>query len=110
MYADNGGRALWMTMLKLGYTNPLTDTFGAHPVLGPIFDLNDGITYTLASPDGLEIPAPPRTLHLAGNIRTQGEAATRSITRHNRTVTAQLFVGPAANVVALLTALRELLQ
>lgn len=98
------------TTLKLGYTNPLTDSFGAHPLLGAVIDLNDGVTFTLASPDGLEMLAPARTLALAGNIRTQGEVATRSITRHNRTVTAQLFVGPAANVGTLLAALRELLQ
>ena len=85
------------TVLKLGYTTPLTDAFGAHPTLGAVIDLNDGITFTLASPDGLEIPAPPRSIVLAGNIRSQGEIATRAITRHNRTVTARLFVGPASS-------------
>ena len=88
------------TLLKLGYTTPLSDAFGAHPTLGAVIDLNDGVTFTLASPDGLEIPAPPRSIVLAGNIRTQGEIATRAITRHNRTVTARLFVGPAAPVSA----------
>jgi hypothetical protein len=62
------------TTLKLGYTNPLTDTLGAHPLLGSVIDLNDGTTFTLASPDGLELSAPPRSLLLAGNIRTQGRS------------------------------------
>ncbi|HKT37098.1 MAG TPA: hypothetical protein VJR48_01935, partial [Ktedonobacterales bacterium] len=96
------------TILKLGYTNPLTDTFGAHPLLGAVIDLNDGVTFTLASPEGLEMSAPPRSLLLAGNIRTQGEIATRAIVRHNRTVTARLIVGPAANSAALIAAIREL--
>jgi hypothetical protein len=97
------------TILKLGYTNPLTDTFGAHPLLGAVIDLNDGATFTLASPDGLELSAPPRSLLLAGNIRTQGEIATRAIVRHNRTVTARLIVGPAASSSALISAIRNLL-
>jgi hypothetical protein len=46
---------------------------------------------------------------LAGNIRTQGEIATRSIVRHNRTVTARLIVGPAASSAALIAAIRNLL-
>jgi Concanavalin A-like lectin/glucanases superfamily len=97
------------TTLKLGYTNPLTDLFGAHPTLGAVLDLNDGLTFTLASPAGLEIPAPPRTLVLAGNIRTQGEIATRALTRHNRTVTARLLVGPSSSSAALLASIRTLL-
>ena len=78
------------TTVKLGYTNPLTDTFGAHPTLGAVVDLNDGLTFTLVSPDGLEI-------------------ATRSITRHNRLVTARLVVGPSANAATLISAIRNLL-
>src|SRR6185312_17490559 len=97
------------TILKLGYTTPLSDAFGAHPTLGAAIDLNDGLTFTLASPDGLEIPAPPRSIVLAGNIRSQGEIATRAITRHNRTVTARLFVGPASSSTALIAAIRNLL-
>ena len=97
------------TILKLGYTNPLTDTFGAHPLLGAVIDLNDGVTFTLASPAGLELDAPPRSLLLAGNIRTQGEITTRAIVRHNRTVTARLIVGPAASSAALIAAIRTLL-
>ncbi|HEY1388128.1 MAG TPA: LamG domain-containing protein, partial [Ktedonobacterales bacterium] len=97
------------TILKLGYTNPLTDTFGAHPILGSVIDLNDGGMFTLASPAGLEISAPPRSLLLAGNIRTQGEIATRAIVRHNRTVTARLIVGPAASSTALIASIRNLL-
>lgn len=97
------------TMLKLGYTNPLTDSFGAHPTLGATLDLNDGVTFTLVYPGGLEMPAPPRTLVLAGNIRTQGETATRSITRHNRTVTVRLLVGPSASSAALIASIRTLL-
>lgn len=98
------------TILRLGHTNPLTDSFGAHPSLGAVLDLNDGLTFTLASPDGLEMPSPPRTLVLAGNIRTQDEVATRSITRHNRSVTARLLVGPSPNAAALIASIRELLQ
>ncbi|HEY7341182.1 MAG TPA: hypothetical protein VH591_09895 [Ktedonobacterales bacterium] len=97
------------TIVKLGYTNPLTDTFGAHPLLGSVIDLNDGVSFTLASPAGLELSAPPRSLLLAGNIRTQGEIATRAIVRHNRTVTARLIVGPAASSAALIAAIRNLL-
>ena len=40
-----------MTTLQLGYTNPLTDVFGAHPTLGGPLDLDDGQTYTLVSPE-----------------------------------------------------------
>jgi hypothetical protein len=73
-----------------------------------VIDLNDGLTFTLASPGGLDLAAPPRSLLLAGNIRTQGEIATRSITRHNRIVTAHLLVGPSANSAALISAIRTL--
>ncbi|HET9979773.1 MAG TPA: hypothetical protein VFQ32_04980, partial [Ktedonobacterales bacterium] len=97
------------TVLQLGYSDPLTDSFGAHPALGAILDLNDGVTFTLVSPDGLEAPAPPRTLVVAGNIRSQGEIATRAITRHNRVVTARLLVGPTATSSALLASIRTLL-
>ncbi|HEX6541922.1 MAG TPA: hypothetical protein VF040_09230, partial [Ktedonobacterales bacterium] len=97
------------TILKLGYSDPLTDTFGAHPLLGSVIDLNDSVTFTLVSPSGLEIPTPPRTLVLAGNIRSQGEVATKAITRHNRTVTARLLVDPSANAAALIASIRTLL-
>ena len=97
------------TTLKLGYTNPLTDTFGAHPILGSVIDLNDGATFTLASPDGLELSAPARSLLLAGNIRTQGEIATRAIVRQNRTVTTRLIVGPASSSAAPIASIRNLL-
>ena len=97
------------TVLQLGYGDPLTDAFGAHPTLGSVLDLNDGVTFTLVSPDGLQAPAPPRTLVLAGNIRSQGEIATRAITRHNRIVTARLLVGPASSSAALIAAIRNLL-
>ena len=98
------------TVLQLGYSDPRTDSFGAHPSLGAVVDLNDGVTFTLVSPDGLSAPAPPRTLVLAGNIRSQGEIATRSVTRHNRIVTARLLVGPTATSAALLAAVRNLLD
>jgi hypothetical protein len=97
------------TLLKLGYTNPLTDAFGAHPQLGAVLDLNDGATFTLTYPDGLELPPPPRTLVMAGNIRTQGERATRAIYRHNREVRAGLILGPMSNYVNLTAAIRLLL-
>ncbi len=78
-------------------------------MLGSVIDLNDGVSFTLASPAGLEIDAPPRSLLLAGNIRTQGEIATRAIVRQNRTVTARLIVGPASSSAALIAAIRNLL-
>ncbi|WIG60015.1 MAG: hypothetical protein OJF49_002763 [Ktedonobacterales bacterium] len=100
------------TLLKLGYSNPLTDSFGAHPILGPVLDLNDGATYTLLAPEvgGIELQPPPRTIALAGNIRTQGERATRALYRHNRTVRVPLLLGPMSSYAALTAALRELLQ
>jgi hypothetical protein len=85
-----------MTTLKLGWTNPLTDVFGAHPTFGAVLDLNDGTNFALVSPDGLELPPPPRTLVAAGNIRTQGERVTRAIYRHNRKAVARLILGPSA--------------
>ena len=63
-----------MTTLKLGWTNPLTDQFGAHPTFGPVLDLNDGSTFTLVSPDGLELPPPPRTLVATGTGNTPATA------------------------------------
>ncbi|MGH2516841.1 MAG: hypothetical protein ACRDHP_14400, partial [Ktedonobacterales bacterium] len=99
-----------MTTLKLGYSNPLTDSFGPHPLLGAVLDLNDGATFTLTYPDGLEMPPPPKTLVTAGNIRTQGERATRAIYRHNREVRAGLILGPMSNYANLTAALRLLLS
>ncbi|HLZ23419.1 MAG TPA: hypothetical protein VKQ30_15000, partial [Ktedonobacterales bacterium] len=98
------------TTLKLGYSSPLTDTFGAHPQLGAVLDLNDGATFTLTYPDGLEMPPPPRTLVTAGNIRTQGERATRAIYRHNREVRAGLILGPMSNYANVTAAIRLLLS
>jgi hypothetical protein len=98
-----------MTTLKLGWTNPLTDQFGAHPTFGPVLDLNDGTSFSLVSPDGPEPPPPPRTLVAAGNIRTQGERVTRAIYRHNRTATARLILGPSASGSALTATIRGLL-
>lgn len=97
------------TILKLGWTNPLTDAFGAHPQLGAVLDLNDGVTFTLVAPDGLDLAPPPRTLALAGNIRTQGERGTRAIYRHNRQATARVLLGPMANYGDLAATLRTLL-
>ncbi len=74
-----------LTALRLGYKDPLTDTFGAHPLLGAVLDLNDGQTFTLAAPDGFTLSAPRRTLVPVGNIRTQGEAVSRGVYQHNRT-------------------------
>jgi hypothetical protein len=99
-----------MTTLKLGWTNPLTDQFGAHPTFGPVLDLNDGTSFSLVSPEGLELPPPPRTLVAAGNIRTQGERVTRAIYRHNRKAIARLILGPASSGTALTTTIRALLD
>jgi hypothetical protein len=98
-----------MTTLKLGYTDPRTDVFGAHPVLGAVLDLNDGQTYTLIAPEGLELPPPPRTLVPAGNIRTQGERVMRAVYRHNREAVCRLVLGPMASEAALVAAMRTLL-
>ena len=99
-----------MTTLKLGWTNPLTDSFGAHPVLGPVLDLNDGVSFTLVSPDGLDLPAPRRTVVQGGNIRSQGERASRAIYRTNREAIAQLIVGPGASYSALVSSIRTLVS
>jgi hypothetical protein len=98
-----------MTVLKLGYTDPRTDVFGAHPVLGPVLDLNDGQTFVLVGPDGLALPPPARTLVPTGNIRTQGERGVKAIYRHNREVTCQLILGPGASYAALVASVRTLL-
>ena len=99
-----------MMTLKLGWTNPLTDVFGAHPTFGPVLDLNDGTNFSLVSPDGLELPPPPRTLVAAGNIRTQGERVTRTIYRHNRKAIARLILGPSATGTSLTATIRGLLD
>lgn len=99
-----------MTTLKLGWTNPLTDQFGAHPTFGPVLDLNDGTSFSLVSPESLELPPPPRTLVAAGNIRTQGERVTRAIYRHNRKAIARLILGPSASGSALTATIRGLLD
>lgn len=96
------------TTLKLGYTDPRTDTFGAHPALGGPLDLNDGVTYTLASPDGLDLLAPTRTLVPAGNVRTPGERVVRAVYRHNRQATLRVIVGPTSSYAAFSQALRTL--
>ena len=83
-----------MTTLKLGYTDPRTDVFGAHPVLGGPLDLNDGQTFALVSPEGLELPAPTRTVLPAGNIRTRGERVSRAIYARNREARATVILGP----------------
>jgi hypothetical protein len=95
------------TALKLGWTNPLTGAFGAHPSLGAILDLNDGVTFALA-PDGLTLEAPARTLVTAGNIRTAGERATRGIYRHNRRLLARVTLGPMASYSDLIANVRAL--
>jgi hypothetical protein len=97
-----------MTTLKLGYSDPRTDVFGAHPVLGSVLDLNDGQTFVLLAPDGLMLLPPPRTLVPAGNIRTQGERGVRAVYRHSREVTVRLVLGPAANYAALTSTIRTL--
>ncbi|MEO7001906.1 MAG: LamG domain-containing protein [Ktedonobacterales bacterium] len=97
------------TIVRLGWSDPRTGAFGAHPQLGAVLDLNDGVTCTLASPGGLDMPPPPRTLALAGNIRAQGERATRAIYRANRQVTAQVILGPMASYSDLVATIRALL-
>ncbi len=96
------------TVLRLGWTDPLTDTFGPHPTLGPVLDLNDGVTFVLASPGGLEMPPPPRTLVTAGNMRSQGERGIRTVYRQNREVIARVHVGPMASVADLVADVRLL--
>ncbi len=97
------------TLARLGWSDPLTDTFGAHPQLGAVLDLNDGQTYTLLAPNGLELSAPIRTLVPAGNVRTQGETVTRAIYRHNREAKIRVLLGPAASYAALVSTIRTLL-
>ena len=98
------------TILRLGWTNPQTGAFGDHPVLGPVLDLNDGATFTLTTPNGIELPPPPRTLVTTGNVRTQGERATRAIYRHNRRAVARVLVGPMASYADLAATLRTLVS
>jgi hypothetical protein len=99
-----------LTTLRLGYKDPLTDTFGAHPLLGAVLDLNDGETFTLAAPDGFTLSAPRRTLVSVGNIRTQGEAVSRGVYQHNRTARVKVTLGPLASYASLTGAVRTLLQ
>lgn len=99
-----------MTTLKLGYRDPLTDAFGAHPLLGAVLDLNDGQSYTLLSPNGVDVGAPPRTLVPAGNIRTQGEVMTRGVYRHNREARVDVLFGPSANYAAMASGIRTLVR
>lgn len=96
------------TILRLGWSDPRTGTFGAHPQLGAVLDLNDGQTYTLLAPDGLEMPSPPRTLALAGNARTSGERGIRALYRQNRRVRLSLALGPMASSADLIASLRLL--
>ena len=96
------------TVLRLGWTDPLTGTFGDHPQLGPVLDLNDGVTFTLARPEALGLEPPTRTLVTSGNIRTQGESATRAIYRHNRRATVRLILGPMGSAADLVAAIRLL--
>ncbi len=99
-----------MTTLKLGYTTPLTDTFGAHPTLGAVLDLNDGTTFTLVSPEGLELAPVPRTLLPTGNIRTRGERMVRGTFRRNREAVCRVILGPMASSAALVAQVRLLLS
>ncbi len=99
-----------LTTLRLGYKDPLTDAFGAHPLLGAVLDLNDGRAFTLAAPDGFSLSAPRRTLVAVGNIRTQGEAVSRGVYQRNRTARVRMTLGPLASYVSLTGALRTLLQ
>lgn len=95
------------TVLRLGWTDPRTGVFGAHPQLGGPLDLNDGVTFTLLD-DGLEIEPPPRELALMGNARTQGERAARALYRHNRRAAARLILGPMASASDLAAVIRSL--
>lgn len=47
------------TLLRLGWTDPQTGLFGAHPQLGGPLDLNDGVTFTLLDGE-LELSPPLR--------------------------------------------------
>ncbi len=97
------------TILRLGWTDPRTGVFGAHPLLGDVLDLNDGVTFTLLD-GGLELAPPTREVALAGNPRTQGERATRAIYRHNRQARAQLILGPMASYSDLAASVRTLVR
>ncbi len=97
------------TIVRLGWSDPRTDVFGAHPMLGDIFDLNDGVTFTLLN-DSLELESPTRELALAGNPRTQGERAIRALYRHNRQARAQLCLGPMASYSDLAANVRALVR
>ncbi|HEX8995403.1 MAG TPA: hypothetical protein VF812_05195 [Ktedonobacterales bacterium] len=97
------------TILRLGWTDPRTDVFGAHPLLGATLDLNDGVTFTLL--DGsLDLAPPPRELALAGNPRALGERAVRASYRHNRQARARLCLGPMASYSDLVANVRTLVR
>ena len=95
------------TILRLGWTNPQTGAFGAHPLLGEVIDLNDGVTFTLLD-EALELAPPAREVALSGNARTQGERASRALYRHNRLARAQVTLGPMASYNDLATTVRYL--
>ncbi|HEX2348587.1 MAG TPA: hypothetical protein VHI51_09135, partial [Ktedonobacterales bacterium] len=95
------------TTLRLGWTNPQTGAFGAHPQLGEVIDLNDGVTFTLLD-EALELAPPAREVALSGNARTQGERASRALYRHNRIAHAQVMLGPMASYSDLATTVRYL--
>ncbi len=97
------------TRLRMGWTDPRTDVFGAHPLLGDVFDLNDGVTFTLLD-DTFELGAPSREVALAGNVRTQGERAIRALYRHNRQAHAQIILGPMASYADPIANVRALVR
>jgi hypothetical protein len=98
------------TTLQLGWTDPRTGVFGAHPVLGGPLNLNDGATYTLISPDGLEVSPPRKTIIPTGNIRSQGERVVRAVYRENREAIARFILGPMASDAAMKVAIRNLVS
>ncbi|HEX9067604.1 MAG TPA: hypothetical protein VF807_02460, partial [Ktedonobacterales bacterium] len=93
------------TILRLGYSDPLTGVFGAHPQLGAVVDLNDGVTFTL---ERLAIEPATRTVITAGNVRTSGERGVRGVYRHNRRMTAELRLGPMGTWTDLAATVRVL--
>lgn len=97
------------TVLRMGWTDPLSDAFGAHPLLGEIFDLNDGVTFTLLD-ETLALEPPVREVALAGNPRITGERATRALYRRNRQARAQLSLGPMASASDLIANVRALVR
>ncbi len=99
--------AMAATVLRLGWTDPRTGVFGAHPRLGGPLDLNDGVTFTLLD-GGLALEPPPRELALAGNARTRGERAVRALYRHNRRATVRLALGPMGAFSDLAAVIRAL--